>query len=240
MSDTMSNTVSDVPRERVIRALSISGRRLVQLGTERWGVMIGGAQARVDRRRRPVLSVDGETVMRLVEGGDVVSAGDQVWVLRPDAPVPVVRPTQWVFTATGVRRPGARMRGFGFVGMARQAREGGGTISLRQAQAGLRLIADAERAAADARLTMDWDAGPTTRRRRSASGGGRAGDALAAAQTLRRLRRHVGEDTWRLVWALCIDGDTQVAVMKRFSITHAFIKARVAEALERLAKAYES
>jgi hypothetical protein len=148
---------------------------------------------------------------------------------------------RWVFTATSVRRSGKRMPGFGFVGMARQAREGRGSISLRHALAGLKLIADAERAAADARLTMDWDAGPSTKQRRSASGGGgRAGDALAAAQILRRLRGCVGESAWRMLWALCVDGDTQIAVMKRFAITQGVIKARVAEALEKLAVAYES
>jgi hypothetical protein len=110
------------------------------------------------------------------------------------------------------------MPGFGFVGMARQAREGRGSISLRHALAG-----------------------PSTKQRRSASGGGgRAGDALAAAQILRRLRGCVGESAWRMLWALCVDGDTQVAVMKRFAITQGVIKARVAEALEKLAVAYES
>lgn len=235
MSDAMGEVVDEAMQERVLRALSISGRRLVQLSAETWGVR-GGA----DRRRRPRLIVDGETVMRLVEAGDLVSAGEGVWVLRPDAAVPLAPTTRWVFTATSVRRAGARMRGFGFVGMARQAREGGGPISLRHAQAGLKLIADAERAAADARLTMDWDAGPSTRQRRGASNGaGRAGDALAAAQMLRRLRGRVGESAWRMVWALCVDGDTQLAVMKRFAITQTFIKARVAEALEKLAVAYE-
>ena len=231
----MSAGAGDAVREKVLRALQISGRRLVQLGPDMWGVMLG----RLDRRRRPIVRVDGETVMQLIAAGEIVSTGEQVWVLRTDAVVPIAPPAQWVFTATGARRAGERMRGFGFVGMARQARAGGGPISLRQALAGLRLIADAERAAADARLTMDWDAGPTTRQRRGASGGGRAGDALAAAQRLRQVRGRVDEAAWRLAWALCVDGETRVAVMKRFGITHTFIKARVAEALEQVAVAYE-
>lgn len=235
----MSDAVSDAVPERVVRALRISGRRLVQTGNEMWAVLGG-----MDRRMRPVLRVDGETVMRLVAAGDIVSAGEQVWVLRPDMAAPVqpsVQPVaQWVFTATGARRAGERMRGFGFVGMARRAREGGGPISLRHAQAGLRLIADAERAAADARLTMDWSAGPTTKRRRGASGGGRAGDALAAAQALRQVRRRMGEDVWRMVWALCVDGETLNAMMQRFAVTQKLIKARIADALETLAAAYEA
>lgn len=88
---------------------------------------------------------------------------------------------------------------------------------------------------------MDWDARPSTKQKRGASaGGGRAGDALAAAQVLRRLRKRIGEDTWRMVWALCVDGDTLNAVMERFAIKQKLVKARVAEALETLALAYES
>lgn len=234
MSAVAGDVVADAGRERVLRALKISGRRLAPRRGEGWAVLGNG-----DRRRRPILTVDGETVMRLIAEGDVVSAGEQVWVLRPEAAMPAwTRPRQWVFTATAVRRAGSRMRGYGFVGMARQAREGGGAISLRQAQAGLRLIADAERAAADARLTMNWDAGPTTRRR-AASGGGREGDALAAANLLRRLRSQMGEQAWRMVWSLCIDGDTLSALMARHAISQVLIKRRMADLLERLAAAYE-
>jgi hypothetical protein len=38
---------------------------------------------------------------------------------------------------------------------------------------------------------------------------------------------------------LCVDGETRGAVMKRFGITRTVIKARVAEALEQVAVAYE-
>lgn len=228
--------MSDDIKERVIRALRISGRRLAHLGREAWGVVNSS-----DRRLRPVMRVDGETVMRLVEAGEVVAAGEEVFVLSPEAARPVWSPpVRWVFTATGARRPGERMRGFGFIGLARQAREGGGPISLRHAEAGLRLVADAERAASDTRLTMDWDAGPTTRQRRGASGGGRAGDALAAAGRLRKLRARVGEAAWRFAWALCVDGDTLHGVMERFAISPKAIKAHVAEVLEAVAVGYEA
>lgn len=231
MSDVTSET-----REKVIRALRLSGRRLVHLGREMWGVT-----ANADRRLRPVLRVDSATVMQLVAAGDVVSAGEGMWVLSPDVgPAPWTPPMRWVFTATGARRPGERMRGFGFVGLARQAREGGGSLSLRHAEAGLRLIADAEQAASDARLTMDWDAGPTTKQRRGASGGGRAGSALAAAQRLRRVRAHIGEAHWRFAWALCVEGETLNAVMRRFAIPHRLIKTHVAEVMEALAAGYEA
>jgi hypothetical protein len=54
------------------------------------------------------------------------------------------------------------------------------------------------------------------------------------------LRRRIGEDAWRMLWALYVDGDTQLAVMKRFAITQKRIKARLAEALETLAVGNES
>lgn len=222
-------------REKVLRALRISGRRLVQLGEDVWGVMRGH-----DRRMSPLVRADGETVMQLVAAGEIVSAGEQIWVLAPELAAHQPRPPmRWVFTATGARRPGERMRGVGFVGLARQAREGSGPITLRQTEAGLRLISDAERASADARLTMDWDAGPTTKQRRGGSAGGRAGDALAAAARLRRVRARVGDETWRLLWMLCVDGDTLSRVMARFGISQAMIKGRVAGALEDLAAAYD-
>jgi Domain of unknown function (DUF6456) len=228
--------MSDAAKDRVVRALRISGRRLAHLGREKWGVVNGS-----DRRLRPVIRVDGETVMRLVAAGEVVSVGEDVWVLSPDvAPAARTPPVRWVFTATGARRPGERMRGFGFVGLARQAREGGGAISLRHAEAGLKLIADAERAASDTRLTMDWDAGPTTKQRRSASGGGREGDALLAARRLQKLWARIGEDGWRVAWALCVEGETLNAVMERFAISPKAIKAQVAKVLETVARAYES
>lgn len=223
------------PRTRALRALKISGRRLVRLGDDVWGVLAGR-----DRRLRPVVRLDGQTVMQMVAAGELVAADDQCWVLAPGGDDLKREPVgRWVFVATAVRRPGARMRGFGFVGMARQARAGAGPITLRQTQAGLRLVADAERAVADPRLTMDWDAGPSDKNRRGGSRGGYVGDAIAAARILRRLRRQMGEPSWRLVWSLCVDGDSLNSLMKRFAITPPFIKARVAEALERLAAAYE-
>ena len=86
---------------------------------------------------------------------------------------------------------------------------------------------------------MDWDAGPSTKKRRGAGGGGRAGDALAAANLVRRLRGRLGERAWRMLWALCIDGDTLNTLKARHAIPQMHIKARMADVLERLAAAYE-
>lgn len=222
-------------RRRALRALSISGRRLVMLGEDVWGVLHGR-----DRRFRPLVRLDGETVMQMVAAREIVAADEESWILAPDYVADRIAPSsRWVFTATAVRRPGERMRGFGFIGMARQARTGGGPITLRQTQAGLRLIADAERAVSDARLTMDWDAGPSDKNRRGGSSGGRVGSALAAAKDLSRVRRRMGEPAWRLVWSLCVDGDSLKRIMNRFSISQTAIKAEVEQALEKLAKAYE-
>lgn len=221
-------------RTRALRALAVSGRRLMLLADDAWGVLSGR-----DRRFRPLVRLDGETVMRMVAAREIVAADEQSWVLAPDyvAETPSPAP-RWVFTATAARRVGERMRGFGFIGMARQARAGGGPITLRQARAGLRLIADAERAMADTRLTMNWDAGPSDKNRRGGTSGGRVGSALAAATELRRVRRRMGEPAWRLLWSLCVDGDSLNRAMKRFAITQTQIKAQVEQALDKLAEAY--
>lgn len=221
-------------RARALRALAVSGRRLVLLGDDEWGVLHGH-----DRRFRPLVRLCGQTVMEMAAAREIVAADETSWLLAPDYVAETIAPpSRWVFTATAARRPGARMRGFGFIGMARQARAGGGPITLRQTQAGLRLIADAERAVADARLTMDWDAGPSDKNRRGGSNGGRVGGALAAANELGRVRRRMGEPAWRLVWSLCVDGDSLKHVMQRFTITQTAIKAQVEQALEKLAEAY--
>jgi hypothetical protein len=120
--------------------------------------------------------------------------------------------------------------------MARQAR---GPLSLRHVQAGLRLVRDAERAAADTRLTMNWNAGPVTRQRRGGVAGGAAGDAQRATRELQGLRAALKEKKWRLLWALCVDGDSLRAIERRFGLQARAVHSAVAEALEALAEAYD-
>lgn len=231
----MKDVAVQTNEARIVRALQPSRRRLVRLGDGRWAVMAG-----VDKRRRPLAIAPVEMVERMAAAGLLRPMGEDVYALAPDAAEPTaMRPAPgWVFVAQGARRLGERPSA-GFVGMARLAREGRGALNLRQAQAGLRLIADAERAAADARLTMDWNAGPATKQARAGSDGGRAGDALAAARLLERLRRSMGDQAWRMTWSLCVDGETLTGIRKRFAVARERLKPMLAGALEKLADAYD-
>jgi hypothetical protein len=220
-----------------LRALEISGRRLARVRNGKWGVMTSA-----DRRGRPIVSLPPESVERLAHEGKLRALDAHAYVLAESgahdrAPGP---PLRWVFVAASVRRPGVRGRGIGFAGLAVLARRGRGPLSMRQVMAGLRLIADAERAAADVRVTMNWEAGPVTRQRRGSSDGGRRGDAKLAARFLERLRARVGDDAWRLLWALCVEGESMKSVKKRLAIAQRDVHPRVACALEVLAGAYEA
>lgn len=229
----MSGSDSEAVVARVLRALEISGRRLFRQRDGRWGVMRDS-----DRRRRPLLTLSAETVERLSAAGEVRRADEETFVrpattVRDDVP-----PPRALFVAASLRPPGRRSGGVGFAGLAMLAREGRGPLSLRHVQAGLRLVADAESAAADPRVTMNWDAGPVTRTRRGGADGGRRGDARLAARRMERVRVRAGEDNWRMAWALCVDAEPLGAVRRRFAISQRVLHARVAEAMEALAAGY--
>lgn len=222
---------------RAIRALSISGRRLLKGRDGSWGVF-----ATRDRRRRPLARIDAEAVGRLSREGHLVETSEGSLVLadaqdvREAAPV---TPPRWVYVAASARRPGARSGGVGFAGLAMLANQGRGPLLLRHVQAGLRLVGDAERASADMRLTMNWDAGPVTRHRRSGVEGGATGDAQRAIRELQALRERTGEQVWRLLWALCVDGESLRAVQRRCGLKSRETQAAVVGALEALANAYD-
>lgn len=233
----MSEALAEVGVARAMRALSISGRRLLRGRDGRWRV-----HATNDRRRRPLAKLDAAVVEQLAREGHLVDAGagalvlagqDEERALTPEAP------PRWVFVASAARRPGARSGGIGFAGLAMLARQARGPLSLRHVQAGLRLVRDAEQASSDTRLTMNWDCGPVTRQRRSGVSGGASGDALRAMRELQRLRAILKEPTWRLVWSLCVDGDSLRAIERRFELQARTVHAVVVEALEKLAAAYD-
>ena len=233
----MSETVAPDGVARAMRALTISGRRLMRGRDGGWGVY-----GTSDRRRRPLAKLDADVVARLASEGHLVDAGAGAFVLagledeRALAPAP---PPRWVFVAAVARKSGRRAGGIGFASLAMLAREARGPLSLRHVQAGLRLVRDAERAAADMRLTMNWDAGPVTRQRRSGVSAGPGGDAQLATRELQVLRGSLKEATWRLVWSLCVDGDSLRAIARRFGIGPRDVHGAVASALEALAGAYD-
>ena len=222
---------------RAMRALSISGRRLMRGRDGGWGVY-----GTSDRRRRPLARLDEEVVAQLAREGHLVDVGEGTLALagleeeRTLTPVP---PPRRVFVAAVARKPGRRGGGIGFASLAMLAREARGPLSLRHVQAGLRLVRDAERAAADMRLTMNWDAGPVTRQRRGSVPVGPGGDAQRAVRELQVLRESLKDATWRLVWSLCVDGDSLRAIARRFGIGPRDVHGAVASALEALAGAYD-
>lgn len=223
---------------RAMRALAISGRRLMRGRDGGWGV-----HGTSDRRRRPLARLEAEVVERLTREGHLVEVDEGSLVLAGVDDAQMFSPTpppRWVFVASAARRPGRRTGGIGFAGLAMMAREARGPLSLRHVQAGLRLVRDAERAAADMRLTMNWDAGPVTRQRRSGVPAGPGGDAQRATRELQVLRGALKEPTWRLVWSLCVDGDSLRAICRRFSVAQRDVHGAVADALGRLAAAYDA
>lgn len=232
----MSAAAEDAGVARALRALAITGRRLFRLSDGRWGVLGHG-----DRRRRPLATLAAESVEQLARAGKLTPSDEETFVLAGASAAPAwpPPPPRAVFLAACARRPGRTNGGVGFAGLAMQARKGRGPLLLRHVQAGLRLVADAERASADPRVTMNWDAGPVTRQRRAGVAGGQTGSALAATRRLRRLRARMDDEAWRIVWALCVDADTLRAVRARFAIAQRDLHARIAEALEKLAAAYE-
>ena len=218
--------------ERVVRALRISGRRLVKTRTG-WSVIIGE-----DRRCRPRLLLDEAEVERLTGDGKLIAADEETYVLADVRiePPPVVEP--WAFILSG-KRKAARAAGLGFTALAVRARKGLGPPTMRHVQAGLRLITDVERSDTSRGLTMDWASGPVDRQRRSGGAGGLQGMAQQAARRVRRVRALTGADTWGLAWALCVEATSLRVLRVRFGLGHREVGRAVAAALEALALAYE-
>jgi hypothetical protein len=217
---------------RARRALRASGRRLMQLGDGGWAVTIGG-----DRRRRALATLKPGEGRALVDGGEVMPAEGGGYVLvgaEVATDVPMSGPS--VFIAAGLHR--SRSAGAGFAGLARRAGEGDAALSLRQAQAGLRLIADAERAARTPGLTMDWSATPASRVRRGARGGGWGAAAREAALRIARLKAADARG-FALAWAACVDGVSLARLDQRFGLAKRSAAGKLAEALEGIAAGYD-
>lgn len=133
----------------------------------------------------------------------LIAAGEGVYVLVPDAriePSPRIEP--WAYVIAGKRRT-ARHAGIGFTAPTIRACKGEGPLTLRHVQAGLRLIANAERRDTSHGLTMEWDSGPVDRERRGGPAGGRRGTAAYAAQRLQRVGALMNANVWTLVCGLC-------------------------------------
>jgi hypothetical protein len=210
----------------------MSGRRLIQLGDGRWAVLVGN-----DRRRRVLAMLTPDAGRALVDSGEVQPAEGSGYVLvsmqaTREAPMP--GPS--VFIAAGL--PRSNTGGAGFAGLARRAGGAGDALSLRQAQAGVRLVADAERAARTPGLAMDWSASPASRVRRAGRDGGLVAASRDAARRIERLRAGDAEG-FALAWAACVEGLSLARLERRFQFVKRSAAAKLAEALETIAAGYD-
>lgn len=223
---------SEARLDRIVRALRISGRRLLKLKSG-WGVM-----SSADRRHRPRLVVEAEDVELLARDGTIRAIDEDAYVLADVSVASRPEMQPWAFIAQGVRR-NARNAVGGFASLAVKARRGEGPLTMRHVQAGMRLITDAELRENSGGLTMNWDAGPVDRQRRSASAGGMKVGASAAAKRLRRARETMDERQWAIVQVLCIGGLSVRKICQQFTLGQGKATLAIAGAMEALAAAYE-
>ncbi len=232
--------IEAVSAERVARTLAISGRRMFEGLDGVWRIQPGA-----DRRRRPVLQAPEQVARRMIAQGELVEAAGGGWVLADAAAAPgspeAPRPALDARAADQAgREPGSR--GPGFPGLALKAGRGEGPLTLREAAAGRRLIADAEASLRLPGLTMNWDAVPSDGSQAGAApgaGGPRGGAALAAANRLQRLRREAGARAFDLAWAACVDGLPLAVLERRFGLASRSAGRHLSGALETMADAYE-
>jgi hypothetical protein len=143
----------------------------------------------------------------------------------------------WLFEAVGIPPPSSR--GVGFAGLARRAQAGEGPMCLRQALAGLRLIADAEQSQRAERITMDWDGIVADRQRRRGRDGGLSRTARVAAARLARVKAAPGESDGTTAWAACIERVSVHTLAKRHGVRRRDMRETLCNALESVAAAYD-
>jgi hypothetical protein len=223
--------VSDL--ESLIRVLRVSGRRLVECGGE-WRVLPRG-----DRRRRPLTTVDAADVERLMSEKLLVATANGYVLSVDHNNAPEERPAAgpWIFKAAGITVAKGKWRGF--ARFAELARHGRGPLSLRQALAGLRLIEDAEIAARDPLLTMNWDAVPADRNTRSSRNGGLQPCARRAARRIERIRAAFGKRDFAIVYAACVERAPLKSLEHRFGLKRLGSREVLPEALETVAEIYD-
>lgn len=219
-------------QERLVKALSFSGRRLVRRASG-WAVLAGA-----DLRGRSLVACEDEAARRLVEVGVVrPAASGPGYVLSQPGEVETA-PQAGVMAMAAAGAPRSRTPG-GFVDLVRRAGEGDGPLSARAAAAGLRLVTDAEDSQRDPRLSMSFSGMPHQRGRRGGGAGGSPARSLGAAMRLQRLAETLGKETFATCWRACVEGLSLVQLARREGATPRFAGALLAGALSRLADAYE-
>jgi hypothetical protein len=217
--------------EGLVRILSVSGRRLVECDGE-WRVLPRG-----DKRRRSLMTVSAADVDRLKSEKLLVASVSGYLLSTEDAPEEQPAAGPWIFEAACV--PAAKGAWRGFARLAELARHGRGPLSLRQALAGLRLIEDAEAAARDSLLTMNWDAVPSDRNTRSGKNGGLQPHAQRAARRIERIRAALGKRDFTIVYAACVERVHLKALEQRFGLKRLGARTVLPEALEKIAEVYD-
>jgi Domain of unknown function (DUF6456) len=217
--------------ESLVRLLGVSGRRLVECDGE-WRILPNG-----NRRRRPLMTVSAADVERLRSGKLLVTSANGYVLSMSHAREEQPAGGPWIFATARV--PVAKGGWRGFARLAELARHGKGPLSLRQALAGLRLVEDAEAAARDPLLTMNWDAVPTDR---NACNGGNCGlqpSARRAAQRIARIRTVLGKRDFTIVYAACVERVNLKALERRFDLKRLEARTVLSEALEKVAEVYD-
>ena len=162
----------------------------------------------------------------------LIAAGKGVCFLVADVRI---EPSPYVMA--GKRRTG-RHAGIDFTARAIRARKGEGPLTMRHVQAGLRLIADAERRDTSHGLTMEWDSGPGRSPAALWAGWRAARDGgLRGAEAAARARACECECLDAGVWAVCVEAVSLRGVRERFKIGHRRAGEAVAVALETAALA---
>ncbi len=222
-----------------LRMMKVSGRRMLARRGG-WAVVAGKAArmqtyAVLSREEGERLIADG--AVQAAAGGGYVLTGAEVRAVESESARVRASPAAFFVAARGgaVRR---RASGAGFLALANRAREGDGPLSLRQVEAGLRLIADAEQAGRDPKLSMRWD-GVVRDGGGGASGGGLSPVARGAERRLRRVRTEAGERAFMLAWAACVEARPMVVLAVRAGVGAKRAAGMLAAALEKIAKGYD-
>ncbi len=244
MSTTAEIAALEAPAiRRALRHLQCSGRRLIQRRKD-WAV-VGAANTLVfaTLRQEDVALLAAEKLIVAADGGGHVAAQVVVVVAKVDVvdegrtPEIIPRTGPWVFDVVSYTQ--RKKTGLGFASLASRAQAGEGPLTLRQAVAGLRFIADVEQTQRGERITMDWSGLMADRQRRRGRDGGPARAARRANLRLLRLRAELGEGAFALVRSACIDRASVRALARERGIRSKELQRRLSVALEKLAAAYD-
>lgn len=226
-------TLDEARLRRALRVLQRSGRRLIQRRRD-WAV-VGASNAVVfaTLRQADIALLAAEKLIVPAEGGGHIAAPTDI---APKVEI-IPRTGPWVFDAIGCIR--CRPRGAGFAGLASRAQAGEGPLTLRQAMAGLRLIADVEQSLNGERISMDWSGLVVDGRRRRGCDGGLAHAARRARDRIARVRSEAGEALFALAWSACVERASLRALARERGVKGREVQRRLGLALEKLAEAYD-